>query len=103
MSKRVSLILRDADEAMIAPFLEQGSPAFEVLRQWVHQNDYASGDINSSAAVLRALLQVGAEALHEQVLDIGYAQLAPDFNSESATAGRRTARDRSAAQTDLRQ
>lgn len=27
MSKRVSLILRDADEAMIAPFLHRGSPA----------------------------------------------------------------------------
>lgn len=88
---------------MIAPFLDRGTPAFEVLRQWAHQNDYAAGDISSDAAVLRVLLQVGAEALHEQILDTGYAQLASDFNSESATVGRRTARDRSAAQTDEQQ
>lgn len=29
MGKRVSLILRDADEAMLAPFLHRGSPAFD--------------------------------------------------------------------------
>ena len=28
MSKRVSLILRDADEAMIAPFLHRGLASF---------------------------------------------------------------------------
>lgn len=30
MSKRVSLILLDAHEAMLAPLLRRGSPAFEV-------------------------------------------------------------------------
>lgn len=100
MSKRVSLILRHADEAMIAPFLDRGSPAFEVLRQWAHQNDYASGDISSDAAVLRVLLRLGAEALHEQILDTGYAQLASEFNSASTKVERLAARDRSASQAD---
>ena len=36
MSKRVSLILGDSDEAMIGPYLDEGSPAFEVLRDWAH-------------------------------------------------------------------
>ena len=93
MSKRVSLILGDSDEAVIAPYLNQGSPAFEVLRHWASQHDVAD-DIKSEAAALRALLQAGAEALQEHVLDVGYAQLATEFNSESANAERRAARNR---------
>ena len=101
MSKRVSLILGDSDEAVIAPYLSQGSPAFEVLRHWAIQHDVAD-DIKSEAAALRALLQAGAEALQEHVLDVGYAQLASEFNSESANVERRTARDRYARRTEGR-
>ena len=36
----------------------------------------------------------GAEALHEHVPDVGYAQLASEFNHRSADAERRAARDR---------
>lgn len=100
MSRRVSLILRDTDEAMIAPFLDRGSPAFEILRQWAHDSDYVSGDISSDAAILRVLLRVGAEAFHEQMLDAGYAQLASEFNSDSTSVERLAARGRSASQTD---
>ena len=32
---------------------------------------------------MRILLRVGAEAMHEQILDAGYAQLASEFNSAS--------------------
>lgn len=101
MSKRVSLILGDSDEAVIAPYLSQGSPAFEVLRHWATQHDVAD-DIKSEAAALRALLQAGAEALQEHVLDVGYAQLASEFNSESANVERRTARDRYTRRTEGR-
>ena len=92
MSKRVSLILKSADEEMLAPYLSEGSASFEALRQWVSQR--GDGDIKSEAGALRALLQAGAEALRERVLDAGYAQLAEEFNSESARAERRAARDR---------
>jgi hypothetical protein len=34
MSKRVSLILKDADEAVVAPYLSEGSASFEALRLW---------------------------------------------------------------------
>lgn len=91
MSKRVSLILKDSDEAALAPFLSEGSAGFEVLRQWAGQR---GGDIKSEAGALRALLQAGAEALGERVLDAGYAALATEFNSDPANAERRTARDR---------
>ena len=101
MSKRVSLILGDSDEAVIAPYLSQGSPAYEVLRHWASQRPGAD-DIKSEAAALRALLQAGAEALQEHVLDAGYAQLAAEFNSESANVERRTARDRYARRTEGR-
>lgn len=100
MSKRVSLILRDADEAMIAPFLHRGSPAFEVLRQWAHHNDYAPGDISSDAAVLRILLRAGADAMHEQILDAAYAQLASEFNCATTRIERLAARGCSTPQAD---
>lgn len=91
MSKRVSLILKDGDEAVIAPYLSEGSASFEVLRQWASQR--GEGDIKSEAGALRALLQAGAEALHERVLDAGYAQLAAEFNSEPGRTERKAARD----------
>lgn len=92
MGKRLSLILKDGDEAVIGPYLSEGSASFEVLRQWASQR--GEGDIKSEAGALRALLQAGAEALHELVLDAGYSQLAAEFNSEPAGAERKAARDR---------
>lgn len=100
MSKRVSLILKDADEAVIAPYLSEGSPAFKVLRQWASQHGEGEGDIKSEASALRALLQAGAEALREHVLDAGYADLAAEFNSEPAHAERQAGRDRYARRTE---
>ena len=98
MSKRVSLILKDADEAAIEPYINVGSPAFEVLRQWASR--HGEGDIKSEAAALRVLLAAGAEALQEHVLDAGYAGLADEFNSEPAHAERRSARERYTRRTE---
>lgn len=98
MSKRVSLILKDADEAVIGPYLSEGSASFEVLREWASQR--GEGDLKSEASALRALLQAGAEALQERVLDAGYSQLATEFNSEPARAERNAARDRYTRRTE---
>lgn len=98
MGKRVSLILKDSDEAVIAPYLQEGSKSFEALREWACQR--GAGDIKSEAGALRALLQAGAEAVGERVLDAAYAQLAAEFNSEPARAERQEARDRYARRTE---
>ena len=100
MSKRVSLILKDDDEAVLAPYLTEGSAAFEALSRWAI--GHGIGEVKSEASGLRALLQAGAEALREQVLDAGYAQLAEEFNAPDADAGRRAARDRYIARTEVR-
>ena len=97
MGKRVSLILKDADEAAIAPYLDEGSASFEALRQWAHRR--GDGDIRSEASALRALLQAGAEALKDAVLDAAYSDLAAEFNNPEANAERKTARDRYAARS----
>lgn len=94
----MSLILKDGDEAVIGPYLREGSASFEVLRQWASQR--GEGDIKSEAGALRALLQAGAEALYELVLDAGYSQLAAEFNSEPAGAERKAARDRYARRAE---
>lgn len=100
MSKRVSLILKDADEAVLAPYLDEDSPAFEVLRQWASQRGQT--DIKSEAATLRALLQAGAEAISEHVLEAGYASLADEFNNAADSAERKTARKRYTLRTEAR-
>ncbi|TMS50731.1 hypothetical protein E0T84_22815 [Mycobacterium sp. DBP42] len=94
----MSLILKDADEAAIAPYLDEESAAFKVLRQWASQR--GETDIKSEAGALRALLQAGAEALREHVLDTGYAQLAAEFNTEPAHGERKAARARYARRTE---
>jgi len=101
MSKRVSLILGDSDEAAIGPYLTEGSPAFEVLRHWAIQHDIAE-DIKSDAAALRTLLRAGADALTEHALELGYAQLATELNVEPSNVERRAARDRYARRTESR-
>ena len=63
----MSLILKDADEAAIAPYLSEGSASLEALRQSANQR--RGSDIKSEASALRALLDAGAEALRERVLD----------------------------------
>lgn len=98
MTKRVSLILKDTDEATIAPYLDEGSESYQVLCEWVRHR--GEPDIKSEAGALRALLQAGAEALREHVLDAGYARLAEEFNSGPADAERREIRDRYAHRTE---
>ncbi|WP_248491595.1 hypothetical protein [Tsukamurella sp. PLM1] len=92
MSKRVSLILRDADEAAISPFLTAGSPAAEALRRWAAA--HGAGDVKTEASRLRVLLQAGAAALQEQAVEDGYVRLAEEFNTSENDAARRAARDR---------
>lgn len=94
--RRVSLILSEADEAVISPYLSQDSPAAEALRRWTARQGWVSAEIPTEADVLRALLRAGADALHEQALDVGYGKLASDFAELSADADRRAARDRHA-------
>jgi hypothetical protein len=98
MSKRVSLILGDADEQAIEPFIRAGSGQYEVLRQWAaRRGDLA---VKSEASALRALLQAGVEALRDEVLDAAYAELATTFHGQAERSERRAARDRYAARTD---
>lgn len=98
MGKRVSLILKDDDVAAIAPYLDEQSVSFAVLRQWANQR--GDSDVKSEAGALRALLHAGVEALREHVLDAGYAELAGEFNSPPAGAERKAARDRYVRRTE---
>jgi len=98
MSKRRSLILKDADEVVIAPYLEKDSTAFEALRLWAIQ--HGEVDIKSEAGALRALLQAGVQAVRNHTLEVGYAQLAQEFNAEPAHRDRRGARDRYTARSE---
>ncbi len=98
MSKRLSLILGDGDQSTIQPFIQAGTAHHNALRRWAEA--HGAGGVNSEAAALRVLLQAGAIALQDDVLDAGYAELAQVFSGQEERAERRTARDRYAARTD---
>lgn len=100
MSKRLSLILKDADEALIASYLDAATAEFDMLRQWAELRGQTG--IKTEAAALRALLQAGVEAVRNHALESGYAQLAEEFNAEPAHAERRVARDRYTERTEAR-
>lgn len=99
MSKRVSLILKDADEAVLAPYLSDGTAEMAAVQSWAQRHGIT---VTSEAAVLRVLLQAGAEAIRESVLASAYADLAEEFNAPEPEAERRAARGRYAERTDAR-
>lgn len=85
---------------MIAPFIEEGTPAHLALRRYAGRHRARLPENMSEAAMLRVLLHAGAEALSDQVLDAGYAELAATFNSGEQASERRTARDRYASRNE---
>jgi hypothetical protein len=98
MAKRLSVILADVDEVRIEPFMESSTPQHAVLQGWVAR--HGGGNVNSEAAAIRALMWAGAVALQDEVLDIGYAELATFYADDEARAERRAARDRYVARTE---
>ncbi len=92
MTKRLSLILGEGDQLTLEPFIRPGTGQHQALQQWA--TEHGVGKVNSEAAAIRVLLQAGAEALAEELLDAGYAELAQVYGSAGEREERRTARDR---------
>jgi len=98
MTKRLSLILGEGDQLTLEPFIRPGTGQHQALQQWA--TEHGVGAVNSEAAAIRVLLQAGAEALAEELLDAGYAELAQVYVSAGEREERRTARDRYVARTE---
>jgi hypothetical protein len=84
MSMKLSLVIDDRAEALVAPFLQRGTPQRSAAGLPEDARD---------AAILRTLLVKGAEALERERLAAGYADLAVElsdqerqFAAESRTA-----------------
>jgi hypothetical protein len=98
MTKRLSLILGEGDQLQLEPFIQAGTGQHKVLQRWA--TEHGVGAVNSEAAAIRALLQAGAEALRDDVLDEGYTELAQTYSGAEVRDERRTARDRYVARTE---
>lgn len=98
MTKRLSLILGEGDQQQLAPFIQAGTDQNEVLKRWAAM--HGVGSVSSEAAALRALLQAGVEALLEDVLNEGYAELAQVYDGVHERDERRLARDRYVTRTE---
>jgi hypothetical protein len=98
MSKRLSLILSEDDRQRLEPFIRAGTGHHQVLQRWAAEQGIAS--VTSEAAVLRVLLRAGVQAMRDDVLDEGYAELAEFYQGTEERAERRTALDRYVKQTE---
>jgi hypothetical protein len=98
MTKRLSLTLGDGDQQRLEPFIRAGSGQHQVLQRWA--SAHGAGPVNSEAAAIRALLHAGVEAMRDDVLDEGYAELARVYNDAEARDERRSARNQYVARTD---
>ena len=56
--------------------------------------------MKSEAAVIRALLRAGVESMSDDVLDVGYTQLAASYDNDGKQDERLVARDRYVEKTD---
>ncbi|KAA2266109.1 hypothetical protein F0L68_03040 [Solihabitans fulvus] len=99
MSRRATFTLEESDEAAVSAFADPERAEHSALVAWAAEHGMQVG--SSDAAVIRALLRAGAEALREQVLEQGYAQLAASRTDEE-TDERRTLRARYVERTDRR-
>lgn len=84
------MILGNGDEERLKPFFDVSTRQYEALQRWAQRN--GTGAVNSEAAVIRALMQAGAEALSDEILDSGYAELALTYNNPEEDVERRLAR-----------
>ncbi len=98
MTKRLSLILGESDQAVLQPFIRPGTDQHRVLQRWAAE--HGVGSVNSEAAAIRALLQAGADALHDDVLEPGYAELAQMYEGIEERDERRSARSNYVARTE---
>jgi hypothetical protein len=98
VSKRLSLILGDDEHAQLEPFLDAESAQHQALLRWA--TEHGVGSVTSEAAAIRVLLRVGVEALRDDALDAGYAELAAEYSGSDVGDERRVARDRYVERTE---
>jgi hypothetical protein len=94
MSKRLSLTLERADEDAVES-VSHDSPERHALASLVDSEQ--AGSLQGEAAILRALVRVGASTVRERVLAQGYAEMADEHRQHDeerrALRQRRVARD----------
>lgn len=73
MSLKLSLVIDDRAEALVAPFLQPGTP---------QRSAAGLPDDARDATVLRTLLVKGVEALEHERLAAGYADLAAELGDQ---------------------
>ncbi len=97
MSRRITVTLARAEESSVSVFSNPRRSEHAALIAWAAQHGFTG--LGSEASVVRALVQAGAEALREDALDTGYAELAASTD-QTERRERRTMRDRYVERTE---
>ncbi len=98
MKKRISVSIDPEEERTIATFGDPTTAERTALTSWAVQHGVDASRLRSQAAVIRALVRVGAQSLRDEALDDGYAALAASLKTSEQTtteqAETREARER---------
>jgi hypothetical protein len=98
-AKRVSVTLDGLDQQAIAAFIDPGRPEYAALQSWAIQHGLSVRD-DSEAALLRALVRAGVQALRLSALEQGYERLAASRSDDQDE--RRAVRDRAVGRAESR-
>lgn len=92
MAKRTTVTFDDHDEAIIASVSDPARAEWSALVETAAEKGITLKPGVSEAAIIRALVHAGADALRERALERGYAKLAdlwPDVHDVAETRERR--------------
>jgi len=98
-TRRISLTLDGLDQKAIEVFADPARPEHAALQTWAAQHGLSVRE-DSEAALLRALVRAGAQALRAQALEQGYQRLAVSRSDDQDE--RRALRDRAISRAESR-
>jgi len=99
VAKRISVTLDGPDQRVIEAFADPARPEHAALLSWASEHGLSVRE-DSDAALLRALVRAGAQALRVAALEQGYERLAASRNDDQAE--RRALRDRAVGRAESR-
>lgn len=75
--------MEPSDEALLEPFTVEGEVR-EALLRYALEHGLAGSPPTTDAAVLRALVRIGASTLRDEQLQEGYAAMAQEYRANDA-------------------
>lgn len=98
-TKRITVTLEGAEQDALSAFADPERTEHAALAAWAQERGLPLK--GSEAAIVRALVRAGVEALQEKALELGYTRLAAELAAnEDRQAERKLRRERRASRNE---